>query len=43
VLGLDHYIGRLIGLNTKKIGAEALGELRIVVLKENGEGEMATT
>ena len=40
VLCLEHCFIWLRDLDTKKIGTEVLGELRTVVLEENGEDKM---
>jgi hypothetical protein len=37
---LEHYFIWLRDLDTKRIGTEVFGELRNVVLKENGEDKM---
>ena len=40
VLCFEHYFISLRDLDTKKIGTEVFGELRNVVLEENGEDKM---
>ena len=40
VLCLEHCFKWLRDLDTKKIGTEVFGELRNVVLEENGEDKM---
>ena len=37
---MEHYFIWLRDLDTKKIGVEVFGELRNVVLEENGKGKM---
>ena len=39
---MEHCIVWLRDLDTKKIGAEVFGELRNMVLEENGEDKMVT-
>ena len=40
MLCLEHCFTWLVDLDTKQIGAEVFGELRNVVLVENGENKM---